>query len=127
VTGGITITNGNTAGHIDVNGQNAIPADMGGTPWAIENTVNPGVDQFLEDTLGSQSNGVGSNNTSLSTAPVCDTAFNVVGVGSPVQPVGDCSATAGQSSNEVLNMVGPSSSTDQNGPFTVTTTWTAVP
>jgi hypothetical protein len=118
VVGGITITNGTVPGHIDVNGQTATPSDAGGTPWVIAPTsaANPGVDQFFEFGLGSQNNG-----ENIATAPTCDTAFNVVGT------AGDCSASAGQASNEVLVIEGPSSSTDQNGPFTITTTWTAVP
>jgi hypothetical protein len=123
VVGGITITNGNTAGHIDINGQPATPADAGGTPWTIAPTsaANPGVDQFFEFGFGSHFLTNNNNNSDVGTAPTCDTAFNVVGT------AGDCSASAGQASNEALFIEGPSSSTDQNGPFTITTTWTAVP
>jgi hypothetical protein len=121
VSGGITITNGTVAGHIDVNGQSATPADAG-TPWTLESTsATPGVNQFQESTIGGQVLTVATNGAPVDTAPVCDQGFTVVGT------VGSCSASAGQSSNEILGITGPSSSTDQNGPFTITTTWTAVP
>jgi hypothetical protein len=121
VIGGITITNGTVPGHIDVNGQPATPADAG-TPWTLGTTAGaPGVNQFLELAEGNQSATNPNNSADVGTAPSCDTAFNTVGT------AGDCSASAGQASNEALAIAGPSSSTDQNGPFTITTTWTAVP
>jgi hypothetical protein len=79
------------------------------------------VNQFLEQNEGSQISTNTNNVAAVSTTPACDTAFTVAGT------TGDCTASAGQASNEALNIMGPTSSTDQNGPFTVTTTWTAVP
>lgn len=119
-TTGITITNGAASGHIDVNGQDATPADNG-TPWALIATGTPGTDQFREATNGSQMASVPSNEVIVPTTPVCDTGFTVT-AGS-----GDCTAAANQSSTEVLVIEGPSVSSDQNGPFTIVTTWTAVP
>jgi hypothetical protein len=119
-TSGITITNGAAAGHIDVNGQSATPADNGQS-WSLVVTGTPGTDQFREATNGSQFPAVSSNEVIVPTIPVCDTGFNVV------SSSGDCSAAPAQSSTEILVLEGPSASTDQNGPFTVVTTWTAVP
>jgi hypothetical protein len=120
VTGGITITNGTEAGHIDVSGQSATPADAG-TPWTLEAGSLPGVDQFDEATIGGQIQTVATNSSSVQTVPLCDQGFTVFGL------AGSCTASANQSSNELLGITGPSSSTDQNGPFSITTTWTAVP
>lgn len=122
ITGGITITNGTAAGSIDVNGQAATPADAG-TPWSLvpASAGTPGVDQFVEATDGSALTSASGNYTSVTSTPTCDTAFTVV------SSAGSCAAAAGQSSEEALVIEGPSSSTDQNGPFTITTTWTAVP
>jgi hypothetical protein len=124
ITGGITITNGSVAGHIDVNGQNATPSDVGGTPWTLLTTPStPGINQFIEETFGSSL--VNSNGSLVAPTPLCDGAFTLAGT--PPNQTGDCSASANQSANEALLLEGPSSSTDQNGPFTITTTWTAVP
>lgn len=120
ITGGVTITNGTAAGHIDVNGQNATPSDNG-TAWSLVSVGTPGVDQFREATDGAAVNTVGTNLTIVSTQAACDTAFTVT------SGAGDCTASAGQSADESVVVEGPSSSTDQNGPFTITTTWTAVP
>lgn len=119
-TTGVTITNGAAPGHIDVNGQDATPAD-GGTSWALITTGTPGADQFREATNGSQFPSVPSNEVIVPTIPVCDTGFTVTSGN------GDCTATANQLSTELLVLEGPSASSDQNGPFTVVTTWTAVP
>jgi hypothetical protein len=72
------------------------------------------VDQFFENTFNVNLQGI-----HLSTVPACDTAFDV--------PVAGCTAAANQSNDEGLGITGPASSTDQNGPFTITTTWTAAP
>jgi hypothetical protein len=117
---GVTITNGTAPSHIDVNGQSATPSDSGQS-WSLVVTGTPGTDQFREATNGSQFATVPSNEVIVPSIPVCDTGFTVTG-GS-----GDCAAASGQTSTESLVLEGPSSSTDQNGPFTVTTTWTAVP
>jgi hypothetical protein len=127
VTGGITITNGPVAGHVYVNGQNATPADAG-TPWTMEPAANvattlPGVDQFAEETLGSNSFTDTTNEQVFDTTPVCDLGFTQVGV----PATSSCAATANELSTEALAIDGPSSSTDTNGPFTITTTWSAVP
>lgn len=123
VTGGVTITNGDAAGSIEVNGQNATPADPGGNSWSLlpSSGVPPGVDQFFEATNGSALGTANNNLTAMSTMPTCDTAFSVV------NNAGSCAAAAGQSSDEALVMEGPSATSDPNGPFTITTTWTAVP
>jgi hypothetical protein len=116
VTGGVTVTNGSTAGHIDVSGGNAVPADHG-TPWSLVTLqVLPGTDQFLEVTE-SAAPGTGQTTLVVPTAS-CDVAFDV--------GLDGCAATSGQSTEEELAINGPSTSSDA-GPFTITTTWTAVP
>jgi hypothetical protein len=112
---GITITNGSVADQIFVNGQNAIPTDAG-TPWTLVDAT-PGPNQFEEVSTGIPA--AGEQALFLSNTPQCDTAFTA-------EP-GNCNAAAGSSGPEIgiLDVTGPSSSTD-SGPFTVTTTWTAV-
>jgi hypothetical protein len=144
-TGGdnVTITNGAIAGHVDVNGSDAIPSDVGGTHWALcggsggpactgapgggigcvgcvlgSNLPAPGVDQFAE---AGQTLGGGLPGPVLTNAAQADTLFSV--------PFGiaDGSAGAGQSATETLGLMGPSSSSDQSSAFTTAWTWTAVP
>jgi hypothetical protein len=113
IAGGVTITNGSVAGHIDVIGQSAVPAS--GTAWALVNANGPapGQDQFAE-TLGGGGPLFGGG--TVTTTASCDTAFTG----------GSCqTATAGATQEEAINIFGPSASTSP-GPFTVTTTWTAV-
>jgi hypothetical protein len=120
VTGGITVTNGAAAGHIYVNGANAVPADAG-TPWTLTSAIAPGTDSYLEET-GAYSNSINAPvHQVLTNTAACDVAFT------PAFAVGGgCAATAGQVGNEQLAITGPSTSSD-SGPFTITTTWTAVP
>jgi hypothetical protein len=112
VTGGITITNTGVAGDIDVNGADAIPSD-GGTPWTlVPSTTTPGENEFTLWTAWQYS-------TNLSTTPACDEAFNA--------PDAGCGATTGQSTEEEIELRGPSSSTDTSSVFTTVISWTAVP
>jgi hypothetical protein len=113
ITNGITITNGSVAGHIDVVGGSAIASDAG-TSWTLVG-ASPSANQFEEVATGG-TNGV-EGSTTVSTVSQCDSAFDADN--------GVCTATAGQSQEEALVITGPTASTDA-GPFTVTTTWTAV-
>jgi hypothetical protein len=125
--GGVTVTNGTAAGHIDVNGANAVPSDSG-TPWTLLDSpsayapslTTPAADQYDELTQVLFS-GHGVVNSVVSTTPTCDLAFD----GTTSTP-GGCTAAAGASTTESLVIEGPSTSTDA-GPFAITTTWTAVP
>lgn len=115
----VTITNGPSFGHIDVAGADAVPAD-GGVHWNLCGGAGtacsgasgaPGVDQFsLSDTAGGHASPV------LTGTPQCDTGFSA-----------DCSASAGQSATETLDLEGPATSTDNSGSFSMVLTWTAVP
>jgi hypothetical protein len=118
VTGGITITNTGTAGHIDVNGSNAIPSD-GGAPWTLESGNWSGPDEYALNTFGE--GGGGASSLVLSTAPMCDTNFNL-----NTSPNG-CSAASGAAQEEEVLLYGPQSSTDTSSKFTSTITWTAGP
>jgi hypothetical protein len=126
-TTGVTITNTGAAGHIDVNGSNAVPSDAG-TPWTLCSEQGgtctylsgglyyPGANQFQ---LGNLADPDGSNAyTIISNSPACDEAFDA--------SVG-CSAASGASQIEGLEMTGPESSTDTSSTFTTTLTWTAGP
>jgi hypothetical protein len=55
----------------------------------------------------------------LTATPACDDAFD--------SPMGGCTAGAGASQTEYLQIDAPTSSTDTSSTFTITTTWTAVP
>jgi hypothetical protein len=126
-TAGVTITNTGAAGHIDVNGANADPSDLG-TPWTLcglatttpcpSGSATPGANQFEMTTWGDPNGG--NAYTTLSNSPVCDMAFDG-------GTSGGCSATSGASQIEGQNMVGPESSTDTSSTFTTTLTWTAGP
>ena len=114
----VTVTNGAAAGHMDVEGANAIPSDSGanwtlcgGTGTACTGTSgNPGQDQFGE------ANGGG---VILTTSLGCDTNFSGGGT--------TCATVSGQHETEVLFLTGPSTSTDTSLSFSTTWTWTAVP
>jgi hypothetical protein len=122
-TSNITITNGSAAGHIDVNGADAIPADSG-THWTLcAGTVAPtcsgggnaGQDQYRENTFNNSNTSIRPD---LTNTPQCDTSF---------APGSACAAAAGQSTKEFIAMTGPSASTDTSSTFTSSVTWTAVP
>jgi hypothetical protein len=116
----VTITFGNVAGHVDVSGADAVPADGGIPNWtlcggtgptcAVDGNVLGGTDQYSETTQG-------SSGMHLANSPQCDTAFNA----------GTCSASANQASSETFNMFGPFSSTNQSVSFQTNITWAAVP
>ncbi len=99
-----------------MSGGSAIPADAA-TNWTLLGTLGqPGANQFAEET---EDYGVSSPIYSVvSTTPTCDTSFDDAAAG--------CPAAANQSTEEEVLIVGPTTSSD-SGPFTVTTTWTAVP
>ena len=120
----ITVKNTGTAGDIDVNGGNAVPSDNG-TRWALCNSGahpanactgaggDPGVNQYKEETFAKgEENGDG-----LTATPACDPMFDAKG---------GCSATAGQSESEGIELLGPSSGSDTSTSWTVAITWTAV-
>ena len=106
---GITITNEGAAGHIFVQGGDAIPSD-GGTHWTLVGST-PTRDQYLMATSAVPSNGGG---VLLTTSPQCDTAFGGT----------TCAAAAGASAKERLNLIGPSVSADTSPSFTTQVTWT---
>lgn len=124
----VTVTNGQVPDHIDVQGADAIPADLG-THWTLCDGPaaagglactgagsNPGQDQFTElATNGAFSSPI------LTIQPQCDTDFATSG--SP----GTCAAGVGTQAQEQLHLGGPSSSTDTSTSFTTVWTWTAVP
>jgi hypothetical protein len=126
---GVTITNTGAAGHINVNGANAVPSDAG-TPWTLcsegggtcTNLVGglyyPGANQFSVETLSDDSSG--NAYIVLSNSPACDQAFDA-------GPAGGCSAASGASQIEGQILSGPESSTDTSSTFTTTLTWTAGP
>jgi hypothetical protein len=106
---GITITNTGPAGHIFVQGGDAVPSD-GGTHWTLTGST-PGRDQYLLSTAGVPGNNGG---VLLTTSPQCDQA--VTGT--------TCAAGAGASFKEQLDLVGPSVSTDPSPSFSTQVTWT---
>jgi hypothetical protein len=110
----VSVTNGATPGHININGNPAQASD-GGKPWALGAT--PGADVFTETSHNTVD---GVDDLSLSTTPACDQTF------SPDMP-GLCAATANETNDEFLRIDAPSVSTDSSATFTIVTTWTAVP
>lgn len=126
--GGITVANTGAAGHIDVNGANAIPSDAG-TAWILCDPAAPvtctgsgsipGANQFDLSTTGWNGTS-GTSSTNLSSTPACDSAFNAGNADK-------CSAATGASQVEEISLVGPTSTTDTSSSFTTIITWTAVP
>jgi hypothetical protein len=121
----VTVTFGNVAGHVDVNGADAVPLG-GGTHWTLCGGTSggpactggasetPGVDQYAEGEF------IGTTvptNALLGNAPICDLGFGPT--------CGE--ATAGQSATEKYIMVGPSSSSSTASSFSTSITWTALP
>jgi hypothetical protein len=108
-----------------VQSSRAIPAD-GGTAWQLCNLGAhpavpckgrrrlPGRDQFVVENFSDQ----GKNTAGLTNSRLCDTQFN---------GVGGCLAQSGQSQQEGLVLIGPSTPDDTSRTWTVTITWTAVP
>lgn len=132
----ITITNGDVADDIDVQGENAVPSDVCQDPgiappdWALCGSPSsaclgaeapggtltyPGQDQYEEwtDTEGSRGPYLGDS-------AQCDTAFGSY-------PAVSCAAAAGQSQQEYVALIAPSGSTDTSATFTSALTWTAAP
>lgn len=119
-TGTVVVTNGSAPATISVTAANAVPSDGGkawapcggsGTPRCAVGLRSPGTDQYLEE-LGN-----GSGTVVLGTSPFCDPDFSSHG---PCR-----AANPGQAANEVLQLVGPQSSTDNSATFTTSITWTA--
>jgi hypothetical protein len=120
----ITIKNTGTAGDVDVNGASSVPSDKG-TGWVLCNAGShpapactgaggdPGVNQYKEENFAKgEENGDGLTSTSA-----CDPVFD---------PKGGCTASAGQSESEGIELLGPSSSSDTSTSWTSSITWTAV-
>jgi hypothetical protein len=118
---GITVTNGQVGGHIDVNGGDAVPSDAG-TGWTLCTAIvggtctgsssEPGQDEYSQYTTATTGAG-----PAMTISPQCDTAFDGT----------DCSAGPGQTKTEDIVLTGPSAVTDTSSTFTTSVTWTAVP
>ncbi len=119
-TGFITIANGPAAGHIYVNGGDAVPS-TGGKDWTLPAEASDasnsdpavGPDVYAEETFNLRNPGTLMTNT-----PSCDFAF---------ADGSQCTAAASQMGTEGLAVFAPTSSTAAFPSFTITTTWTAVP
>lgn len=112
----IVVTNGDVPSHIDVEGADAVPADQGPHWILVGGSGVPSQDEFAELTLNAGLTGAGGE-VYLSTTPQCDYPLYQ----------GSCFAQAGEPGADVLNMKGPSASTDPSTSFTTTVTWLAVP
>lgn len=129
----ISIANTGAAGHVEVQGSNAVPADAG-TPWTLctETSIagtatctgpttygppRPGRDQLTVETAqwGTRLGGA-----ILTTTPSCDSGI------SPPAPA-NCSLAAGATALEFLQLIGPTASTDASTTLTTTATWIIVP
>lgn len=118
----ITVANAGVPSTIEVSASNAIPADNGkqwqlcnpdGKPACTGTSGNPGPDQYKARTISS-----GQQNTAMLTAsPLCDNVFDATG---------GCSAARGQSQQEGIKLVGPTTISDNSTSFTITITWIAV-
>lgn len=121
----IVVTNTGIASYIYVNGSSASPSDDG-TGWSLCNTGSnpaagcsgrrgkPGMDQYQIRNFSS----FGLLRAGLTGTPTCDREFG---------PGGDCWAVQGMFQSEGLELIGPSSSSDNSTKWTVTITWTPVP
>lgn len=123
--GTLVIQNGRVPSHIEVSGSDAVPAD-GGKHWTLCGGTGsactgkrgrPGPNQFQSATLGGTKKPTSA--TILTYAAQCDTAFDLA-TGTP-----GCVATASQTTNEGINALVASSSTDTSTTFTTLMTWTA--
>jgi hypothetical protein len=126
--GTIKITNGASAGHVDVTGSDAIPSD-GGKHWTLCGGIGqactgkrgrPGKDQLQTATLGGSVRKP-AQGTILTYNPQCDAAYDL-STGTQ-----GCVASAGQVANEGLNIFVAATSTDPAKTFTNPVSWTAVP
>lgn len=131
------ITNGPAVSHIFVSsGDNAMPTD-GGKPWSFctgnactgPNSVarggpDPGADQWYAATTARSTYGA-----DLGSTPKCDRAFNPTTPGGGGQPAGDCLANPGDLTAFPVQiyLMGPATSTDNSGTFTITVTYWAAP
>jgi hypothetical protein len=121
----ITITNTGIASDVYVNGSSATPAD-GGTQWDLCNRGDdfevactgdhhkPGMDQYLIENFSS----TGEQGHGITGTPTCDIEFD---------PSGGCWVVQGAWQSEGIELVGPSSSSDNSTKWTMTITWTPVP
>ncbi len=133
VSPAVTITNGSTPANIDISGAAATPSDNGiswtlcdsasvdptgipGDPFCTGSSDTPGQDQYREQTInGSMHLGP---ELAPSADPQCDVAFGGA--------TASCAATSNDSATEVIDMVGPSASSDTSQSFQSSVTWTAV-
>jgi hypothetical protein len=128
----VTITNGPAAGHIDVNGADAVPSDDSGSRWSLCTICGtctgvqpppdcsvPGQDQYEENSELFVA-GEFHPGPQLTDAAQCDSAFD--------EPAAfACTASPAQVATEPMAISGPTSSTDPSPTFTTSVTWTAVP
>jgi hypothetical protein len=124
--GGVTVTNTGYAGHILVNGSDAIPSDLG-THWtlcgapqrpACSGAAGPGLDEFGMSVIGYLGGGMLAG-VRLSDGLACDRAF-------AIHPA--CGAADHNASKvEQLRLIGPSASSNPSTRFTTRITWTAAP
>lgn len=124
----IKITNTGIAGHIEVNGNPAVPSDPNGQQWALCNVGSqppvactgtgrsrPGKDQYLLQNFGPG----GLNRAGLTGTPQCDREFRASH---------SCWVMQGAASFEGLDLTGPAEATDHLATtWTVVVTWTAAP
>jgi hypothetical protein len=123
----ITITNTGIASQIDVYGSSANPADDG-DQWSLCNVGSspavtctgaskrePGSDQYLVVNFSPDDN---PNADGVTGNPLCDHQFG---------ESGSCRAIQGSFQTEGLELIGPSSTTDNSTSWTVTVTWMPVP
>jgi hypothetical protein len=125
----VTITNGLAGGHVEVNGASALPNDGSGNGWVLcggagltcsggasPNFV-PGTNEYEESNANATGGGVSP--PFFTTTPACDMAFQAGNAG--------CVSSPSQVSSELLEITGPTSSSDQSPVFNTTVTWTAAP
>jgi hypothetical protein len=123
----ITITNTGIASNIYVSGSSATPSDNG-TGWKLCNVgedpevactgrlhLVPGTDQYLVRNFSPVDK---PDYSGLTDTPACDHVFGVSH---------GCFAVQGTSQAEGIELIGPSSSSDNSTQWTVTITWMPVP
>jgi hypothetical protein len=122
--GTLVIQDGRAPSQIEVSGSDAVPADAGrhwtlcgGTGSACTGKHGgPGANQLKITTVGGAKKPTDA--TILSYAAQCDTAFDLA------TGTAGCVASAGQTADEGIGAVVPSSSTDASTTFTTLMTWT---